>query len=291
LRIVWVADGASAREYTAGGYEPVECAFGEESVLGPLEMDHHGRESGREGVALRAYRDHFGALEDRPWFVVTGAADADACFAIAALAGLLPPPRDRADPEPTGPGRRDLIGLARLINQIDVAPIGVRLADVEDGTLLLLWNQLSAPAQDAAAFYGGVDRWRTLVIRAPEHLLEAARGREATRVEQARAATVERISDRVALVEGDVWGFDVWYAEVAEVILAFNARSGQATIGCRDAATATRLFGAGGLRIVFPLLAPAGWGGRDAIGGSPRGARLTRSDARAAAAAVADIAG
>ena len=39
---------------------------------------------------MRGYRDHQGARVEDPRFVVTGRADADATFAIAALAGLLP---------------------------------------------------------------------------------------------------------------------------------------------------------------------------------------------------------
>ena len=52
------------------GFEPIECAYGAYgSVLGPLAMDHHGTESHRSGVAIRAYHDHFGALADAPRFV------------------------------------------------------------------------------------------------------------------------------------------------------------------------------------------------------------------------------
>ena len=73
------------------GYEPIECAFGQfGSVMGPLNMDHHGTESHREGVALRACRDLYGARREDPRFAVTGAPDADAVLAIIALAGLVP---------------------------------------------------------------------------------------------------------------------------------------------------------------------------------------------------------
>ena len=68
------------------GFEPIECAFGQfGSVMGPLCMDHHGTESHREGVALRACRDAYGARKNDPRFVVTGAPDADAVLSIIAL--------------------------------------------------------------------------------------------------------------------------------------------------------------------------------------------------------------
>lgn len=76
MKIIHTNDAAEARRLTLDGFEPVECSFGGEgSVLGPLLMDHHGAESHREGVAIRAYRDHYGARRDDPRFVVTGAAD------------------------------------------------------------------------------------------------------------------------------------------------------------------------------------------------------------------------
>ena len=82
--------------------------------MGPLNMDHHGTESHREGVALRACRDLYGARREDPRFAVTGAPDADAVLAIIALAGLVP--RDRLKPE-----------FYTLVNRHDTDPIGIDL--------------------------------------------------------------------------------------------------------------------------------------------------------------------
>ena len=75
----------------------------------------------------------------------------------------------------------------------------------------------------------------------------------------------------------------------APVLVTRNARSGAITAGCASPAVAEALLGPGGLMAVFPLLprrADAGWGGREAIGGSPRGAIMTEDDAREAAALI-----
>lgn len=293
LQIVWTADKAEADRLVSEGFEAVECSFGHfGSSMGPLAMDHHGTESHREGVAIRAYRDHFGARAADPRFVVTGAADADACFCIAALCGILPHPSrapefEKAPPPVKASNTKDLTKLSELVNQVDVAPIGVRCEETEEGVMLLLWNQIASSAQDATAFHAGIDRWRSLLGRAPKALLAAAKTEEANRVAEARKATVERISPQVAFVESPVWGFDVWYAEVAPVIVAFVAANGNVTIGCPDTETAEMFFGQGGLKNVFPQLQPQGWGGREAIGGSPRGMKLTREQAREAAVTVA----
>lgn len=283
---------AEAEEALRDGYEPVECCFGEDSVVGPLTMDHHGGLSKLEGVALRAYRDHFGARKSDQRFVVTGAADADACFCVASLAGLLPHPSREtelaaAPPPVKASGTRNLTELAEIISQVDVAPIGVRLEESAEGTILLLWNQLGSSNQDSIAFYAGVDRWRALLGRSPKALLEATKTEEANRVTEARQAKMMPICSEVALVESKVWGFDVWYAETAPVIVAFVPQNGNITLGVRDLPTAEALFGPGGLKNVFPKLEPAGWGGRETVGGSPRGAKFSSEQALEVALVIA----
>lgn len=318
IDIIHTSDKATADELAKQGYEPIECSFGAAgSSLGELAMDHHGAESWREGVALRAYRDHFGSRKDDARFVVTGAADADATFAIAALCGLLPHPSrvnefEKAPPPVKAAGTRDISALAGLVNQVDTAPIGVRLEETDNGVTLLLWNQLSSSVQDATAFHSGVDRWRGLLGRAPKALLAAAKTEEELRVAEARKAKVTKISDEVAVVESAVWGFDVWYAEAAPVIVAFVAANANVTIGAPDTEVAEKLLGNGGLKNVFGAISrdlmgaceeeakkaierdrkaaeEAGkpfdaathipsefaWGGRESIGGSPRGRKMT----------------
>lgn len=295
MEIVWTADNVQAHTLTEMGYEPIECSFGNlGSVVGSLTMDHHGVYANLEGVALRAYRDHFGARKGDPRFVVTGAADADACFAIAALCGMLPHPSraaefEKAPPPVKATGTKDISALAALVNLVDCAPIGVRLEEREEGVMLLLWNQMSSSDRDATSFHAGVDRWRCLLGRAPKALLNAAKTEEVARVAEARKAEVVRISEQVAVVESSVWGFDVWYAEVAPVIVAYVAVNGNVTIGCPDIESAERFFGPGGLKNVFAKLQPDGWGGREAIGGSPRGMKLTREQAVEAAKVVASL--
>jgi len=325
IEIIHTNDKATAAELVDQGYEAIECSFGHfGSIVGSLKMDHHGTFAHLEGVALRAYRDHFGARKEDPRFVVTGAADADATFAIAALCGILPHPSraaefEKAPPPVKASGTKDLTKLSELVNTVDVAPIGVRLEESDEGVILLLWNQMGSSTQDATAFHAGIDRWRCLLGRGPKALLEAAKVEEASRVAEARKAMVEIVArdpnswcpfcngteagdvgqpgcpkcggtnriPQVAMVESPAWGFDVWYAEVAPVIIAYVAVNGNVTVGCPDVEAAEKFFGAGGLKNVFSKLEPQGWGGREAIGGSPRGQKLTREQALEAARVIA----
>mgnify|MGYP001603170830 CR=1 FL=1 len=288
---------AKAAELAAKGYEPVECSFGVHgSVLGPLALDHHGTESHREGVAIRAYRDHFGVLADSPRFVVTGDADADATFAIAALCGLLPHP-SRASELSSKPSYmsdplvRDVTDLASLVNTRDTDPFTVKLADHPWGATLLLWQQLATGEEDESGFHAGVDRWRLLSgFKAPRLLLDAAFEQEQERVAQARAATTNMVTKNVGFVDASGFGFDVWYSEKpgTPIVVHFDPAEGQVMVGCRDLEAAERLLGKGGLKNVFARLEPKGWGGRETVGGGPRGVSLSRAQARVAAETIAD---
>jgi len=291
MEIIHTNSTETAKALSKKGYEPIECSFGHHgSVVGPLVMDHHGEHSELEGVALRAYRDHFGARKDDPRFVVTGAADADACFCIASLMGLLPHPSRLDEFESAPPHIRkamtaDLLVLGEIVNQMDTAPIGVRLEETDEGSLLLLWNQTSGQAQDALGFYAGVHLWRHYTGNPPSKLVEAAKLEEQDRVKNARKAIIDGVSDEVAIVQSDVWGFDVWYAEVAPIIVALTP-DGNITVGCRDSEMAEKLLGEGGLSPIWPKLAPEGWGGRNVIGGSPRGRKMSRHEALKAARVI-----
>lgn len=284
-------DAAEIRRLASEGFEPVECSIDGESIVGPLELDHHGPRSHLEGVAIRAYRDHLGARAADPRFVVTGSADADATFAVASVAGLLP-----------GREERDLSGLADLINVVDTDPLSVDLPEVEWGDFLLLFQALTRSPEDASAFHLGAHLWRQLVASPPTSLLHHAADLERERLERARQAEVLLETPRLRVVSSDVWGFDVWYGRQADhpspsradawrapVVVSYDPQGKSVTVGCPNEAVAQELFGEQGLLSVWSRLEPPGWGGRPTIGGSPRGRALSVEQALAAAQALASL--
>lgn len=288
IDILVTDEEAEARSLTAQGFCPVECAFGAVSVVDDLRMDHHGELSGEESVAVRAFRDHR--------CVLAGVADADATFAIAALAGLLPEPET---------GIAALAALADTIAVMDVDPIGRNVLAMPAGDLLLTWNALFGGGRDRVAALAGVHGWRLLTDPALARRLapfvhassEAAAARRKTAEDDLER--LGRYLGRVLLIEGARGpGFDVWYGRrpaagppdmpsgwAAPVVVASDA-GGVATVGCPNATVAAALFGSGGLRNVYPVLAPVGWGGREAIGGAPRGRALSSEELHAAALAI-----
>lgn len=300
LTVASALDAAAAREFRDRGYCPVECAYGEESVIDDLAMDHHGPLAALEPVSVRAWRDHHGARARDPRFVVAGKVDADAAMAIAALAGTVPGP----DTAGSGP----VADLVELIGLLDVDPIGRDITTSPAGGLLRLWSTLFAPTAPTGNL-AAIHAWTALCTRDPEALApytEVAVLRERERRDRA-AAEARRcrrdlaVDDRLLVLDGPtVWGFDVWYGRRVShpadapsgwehpVVLSRHT-DGRASLGCPNTAVAQALFGNGGLRAVFPRLAPPGWGGRDAIGGSPRHEALTDAGFIDAARAISYI--
>jgi hypothetical protein len=295
------------RSLVSSGYCPVECSIGGESVVDSLKMDHHGQYSDLEGVAIRAYRDNFGARKSDPRFVIAGAADADATFAVASLAGILPHPNRSEDedvkslpPHIAKSYTKDWTVLAELVNRIDTDPIGYNLSEEETGEYLLTFNAQNAQNRDSLGAMYAVGSWRNLLTGNPHTLqpiLDGAKGSEAARRESAVKDLAERgfSEGRIAGIGNSrSWGFDVWYQRNLDhgvfepkgwdnpVVLALVETMGGITIGCPNTQVAEALFGEGGLKNVFTKLDElhAGWGGREAIGGSPRGLKMTEEDLR-----------
>ena len=157
-----------------------------------------------------------------------------------------------------------------------------------DGAILLAFNAMGTSNQDDTAFYAGVDRWRWLTGQASEALIQAALVTEKERVDLARSAKIERVSEDIVFAESEAWGFDVWYREHAVIVFAHTPQ-GNVTVGAKNLEEAERVFGPGGLKNLFDQLSPKGWGGRGTIGGSPRGVRLDRAEALYAAKYAASI--
>ncbi len=264
-----------AQQWVSRGYEAIECAFGKGSVMGPLNMDHHGEESWREGVALRACRDHYGALQAKPRFVVTGTPDADAVLAIIALAGLVP--------QASIP-----MAFADLVNRRDLNPIGIHLLEEKYGEELLFFQQISKLHRDSRSFFRAIQGMcKILLDGLTEEQRQQAKRKEERRIGMAENCLMEHFGGDVMLVQGTVWGFDRWYLK-APIIVSYSQRHSSVTIGCVSEEQAIALFGDTGLLRVFDELGQ-GWGGREAIGGSPRDKRLSIDDARDVARKVANI--
>jgi hypothetical protein len=297
IDIRFTNDYSEACELRDLGYEPIECAFGQYgSVMGRYNMDHHGLESHREGVALRACRDLYGACRDDLRFVVTGTPDADAVLAIIALGALVEHETISAP-------------FYTLVNAYDTDPIGINLLATPTGTRLAWFNQISNIGQSESGFRKAINAMVELLegglsVAEADRISKADRGRRRKALDGIllrldadghelpipnklegspvlRGQTALNESPRVLVVNSTVWGFDMWY-RAAPVVVSFASRIQKVTVGCPDLTTAQALFGPTGLSVIWKSLGP-GWGGRETIGGSPRGQVKKLADAHSTA--------
>jgi len=297
FKIVYAHTLEEALRYRARGYLPIECSFGGVSVVDDVfVMDHHGSLSHMESVAIRAYRDHFGARRSDPRFVVTGHCDEDATFAICALTGCIPHP-SLADLYPNAPlgilrtARQNMLHVAKLIAEADVNPdSALSLVDSFFGRLVLNWRLEShATARDILAWYGGVNRWRSLLTSQCDSFIEVSREVQENRIQQMLGARQQKCGDNIVVADFSEFGPNVAYYKAwlnwnldTDVLVAFIGGVngvGNCSFACRDLATATKLFGEGGFLSVYDRLDPLGSGGREIIGGSPRGGLYDWKDA------------
>ena len=309
MKVIVTNDVAQIRSLITEGFCPVECSIGGESYVDALKMDHHGALSSLEGVAIRAYRDHFGARKDDPRFVIVGHADGDASFAVAALAGLLPHPRFDVSSLPPflhAHFQRDILAIAQAVNAMDVDPIGTP-ADLPEVGYTALFHKISPSNHLSLGGEGAVQLWKNLTTGqdlAP--FVEQATRQFVLDDQLARAEFDLRGSEvgRIGIVEGStLWGFRAWYNRNQEikdpteilawrrpVVLSHQAQDKNVTIGCPSVEIAEKLFGPGGLKNVFPKLdaIAEGWGGREAIGGSPRGREMAPAELRQCVTVVAE---
>lgn len=305
MKIAFSKNAEAVAAMVAEGFCPIECSFGNKSIIDDLKMDHHGEYSDLESVAVRAYRDHFGARAKDGWFVVNHI-DADCIFAIAALAGLLPHPNSEyAETLPAfkqSIWRQDLLPLAETIAVIDTDPIGRDILSMPFGDVLITWNSLfGTGADEALAASAAVQGWRIL-LTAPtaKTFLAAATEAESARRNAALADLQERgkcDGKVMVLKQSRVFGFAEWYdrkpenglateiAGWANPIVIALTEQGNITFGTPNKEVAEQLFGAGGLMRVFAKLndlfripAGQGFGGRETVGGSPRGRVMTEEE-------------
>ncbi|MCB9551631.1 MAG: hypothetical protein H6705_07065 [Myxococcales bacterium] len=243
-----------------------------------------------------------------------------------APAPTTPASSSPAPPTPTPPSRssrsprscpRDKIPpvFYALVDEHDTDPIGKDLLATPEGEQLAWFNQRPGLHNTEQGFRAAVEQMRRLLTdgiddteREQVRRNDLARRRKAiegvvalydragnrldrpedpSELPVRRGALALAGKPRVAVVQSAVWGFDVWY-RTAPVVVSHAARIAKVTVGCPDLDTAVRLFGPDGLMHAWRALGK-GWGGRETIGGSPRGVRLGQSEADRTAIALLDL--
>lgn len=272
-----VDDAAQTWAALEAGFEPVECCFGEDSVVGSLGLDHHGPRSDLPPVCRQVAAGRLELAAERPGVAVARHPDFDAVCGVALLLGFPVPD-----------------GVVDLVEVLDVVgPHGADLLEAPEGWRLL-GARIGRPAPGDTPARAWGDALGAFVRSCLEErpnaatrarMLEEAQRRADARVRlaeaRARGDVVEVGGLTLALLRAEWPGnqFDVWYRSEIDAAVVLTGEH-RVTIAGRDASVAAR-FGPGGLRALAARLGPA-WGGRPTVVGSPTGERMSEADARAA---------
>jgi len=255
------------------GFEPVECAFGKESVVGKFILDHHGKYSNEPAVSIKAAKlAQQGVRLDN--FVVTGQADCDQMYAIAALNGRIPINMEEAE----------------WIAIMDTNPIGKDRTWLKYLPILIFEHQTQGLENNLEGSKEALNK----LINVYTRNISGKEINAALQYEETRKMTV--LSDlkmitagKVGLAVSEKKGFDVWY-EKAPVIIQYNPISQSITFGLCPIRGVT-LTALDGFDIIGPdgfnfhysefdkILGSPGCGGRDVVGGSPRNEKFSEADA------------
>jgi hypothetical protein len=279
LRVLWNPDETDIDGYVENGFIPIEMAAGEKSYVDHRVLDHHNEYSDLPSACVSALK-YYGEADcaDRAKFMINHV-DADCVMTGITLLGLLP---------------FDLLkNLNAEIGILDTDPLFADIGALQYGELIQCWKSGMRSLKNSAwSWLYGVALFVDMVKNPSDYarIIERIRDEESSRIARAKAdyetALVGKTGKVVLIPDSAVWGLDVQFGRKAGddvglpetwghwCVMARAQKSRAILVSCPGKKIAEMVFGAGGLKNIFPKLPGINgksWGGRESVGGSPRG--------------------
>ena len=277
INLAWRPELDEIPDYISKGFVPIEMAEGDESFVDFRCLDHHNDYSSFPSACVTALK-YYGTLSS-PARLMANHTDADCVLAGLTLMGLLP---------------LDVLEKLNIeAGILDTDPVSADYAQFTHGDAIRSWKVgMKSAKQSGWSWLYGVqlflDIFRNADCYAKIEDNSEERERERVRIAaEEYEKAVRGPSGRVLLISpSSVKGFDVQFCRQPEFpadslegwkhwcVASHVARSGNVTISCPNRSVAELAFGPGGLLNVFPKLPTLEgkkWGGRESVGGSPRG--------------------
>jgi len=266
MKVVVTSDIAEAYRLVAEGYIPVEASYGSETVhdlsrSDPLlTLDHHGPLSDLECPAIRAQKEMWAkGLENHRAVgcYVLSHIDADSFLTVMGLEGYRLPMNfiERV-------AFVDIHGRHKIPEDQQNHPDQIRLSLLND-----LLNRRKGFGHDEF-------RRAIQILLLPDDSQTIKDKIEKLKVRRERILANCFVMDKIAIGISDEYPLDILY-ELRDFAIAYHYIDRYITIGCRDMETGLAYEGflEDGLKKLWSMLG-SGWGGRETIGGSPRGERM-----------------
>jgi hypothetical protein len=264
MELKYANTAIEAHEAAENGFEPVECSFGKESIVGGYVLDHHGKYSCEDAVSIKAAKMALDGINLEK-FVVTGEADCDQVYAIAAL---------------SGPKIPISLDEAVAVAEIDIDPIGRDRTLDRYIKILMHWQKTERLPHCLESTYKSIGYAIEIFNgRYSSEDVSSAIHQEENLKETAKNDIKQSEAGKIVLVDSDIWGFNIWY-ETAPIVVVYSKIKKKVSIGVHP--KNKDLLGAEGLNKIYPILdskIKVGWGGRKDIGASPRNVEMNYADA------------
>ena len=279
IQLLWQPETEDVERYMTERFVPIEMAEGTQSFVDFRRLDHHNDLSDLPSACVTALQFYGDLAGQRPAKIMVNHTDADCVMTGLTLLGLLP---------------RDI--LERLNPEIGMLDTEPMLADEDKMAfrdMIRLWQEnMESVKRSGWSWLYGLQLWLDLyehpeVFKETLNALDAREeGRKAMALEDYQAGHVSPSGRVLLIAPSRVKGQDVQFCrqegEAPDTlegwrhwcIISHVQRSGGVMISCPCRRVAELAFGPGGLKNVFPLLPSVDgkeWGGRESVGGSPRG--------------------
>ena len=280
IQLLWQPELEEIETYMAEGFVPVEMAEGTRTFADHRRLDHHNDYSDMPSACITAL-GHYGELAGlKPAKIMVNHADADCVMTGLTLLGLLP--------------RELLEGLNREIGILDTEPLMAEPEKMKFHDRIRLWMEnMNSVKRSGWSWLYGLQLWLDLFEHpeafqgALEELAVREEGRKRVALEDYQAGRRGASGRTLLIAPSRVRGHDVQFCRQEGkdpyalegwghwCILTHVNKAGNVMVSCPNRQVAELAFGPGGLKNVFPLLPAINgkeWGGRESVGGSPRGA-------------------
>ncbi|MDR0653638.1 MAG: hypothetical protein LBG12_10100 [Synergistaceae bacterium] len=280
--VLWDPDEDDIPRYISEGFIPIEMAAGRKSYVDFRLLDHHNEFSDRPSACLTALVHYGEAREAGCAKFMVNHVDADCVMTGITLMGLLP---------------EDVLReLNEEVGILDTEPLRADMRRLKYGSHIQRWKAgMSAVKNTGWCWLYGVSLFVGIIDNPSRYgaVIGRLKDSESERISRALedyATAMTGDTGKVILIPSSrAWGLDVQFGRDYDAdfedasawrhwcLISRNEKNGSVLVSCPNKVLAERVFGSGGLMNVFPKLPAINgkfWGGREAVGGSPRGERV-----------------
>ncbi len=282
IQVLWQPNEDEIEARMEEGFVPVEMAEGTRTYVDFRCLDHHNSYSDMPSACITALKFYGELAGQTPAKIMVNHTDSDSVMTGVTLLGLLPfDLLKRLNPE---------------IGQLDTEPLMTDEKTLRYNDEIQIWkSNMESVKQSGWSWLYGVQLWLDIFNNwidfkgVLENFKAMEEGRKQLALDDYNAAKRGH-ADKILLINPSrVKGFDVQFCRQDKAapdtlegwrhwcIISYIEKSGSVMLACPCKKVAELAFGSGGLKNVFHLLPKIDgreWGGRESVGGSPRGVKF-----------------